>query len=577
MIMDSKDNENIMHIIAIIIIASICLINIAELSYPAVLNDEFGYWANAASFAGYDWKALISETPYYSWGYSLWLVPIITLFPQKLWYKAAIIMNVIFLISSYVLCYKFGRKIFSKVKKELIVIVALTVTLYPSNIIYAQQTWSETLLYFLMWLVAYSIACLDEEFSYICFIMTALLLGYMYIVHARSIGVVLIGFIALLFIAIKHEKKWWLIAVPIIIFFVLNEFNDVIKNYLITEFYGNSSASNLNNVSLDTSTFQNYLMRFMNNIGLFIISLVGKWTYLMLATGMSIVLGIGCVLRELCVALKMKKIFENYAITKSWCAFSVLAMWGICSLQMLGWEQRKDIVVYSRYFEGAIGPLLFLSIMYLVTIMYKKNNWILLAGMVTLVGISFVCYFIENARLFFNTICSPVIGAFYRNMSSPQELYPKITGLCLGFVIMLLGANLAKKRKKYVQVVIVTFICSYLFIGYAGCYFVRDQRKILYDRVVSLKESLELEKKKQEIYYVKYDNDLYSANPKYLQFIMPDTKIQLYSGDEIESKAEQGAYILCHIEDKTMIENLQLNEKYEIVASTQSFKVFVTK
>ena len=79
------------HVIIIIIITGLCCIHIRALDYIFIINDEFGYWAHAISAAGYDWKDLISQTPYYAWGYSIWLIPIIALLPSPgLWYKAAI-------------------------------------------------------------------------------------------------------------------------------------------------------------------------------------------------------------------------------------------------------------------------------------------------------------------------------------------------------------------------------------------------------------------------------------------------------------------------------------------------------
>ena len=70
------------HLIILIIITGLCCIHIRALDYIFIINDEFGYWAHAISAVGYDWKDLISQTPYYAWGYSIWLVPIIALLPS---------------------------------------------------------------------------------------------------------------------------------------------------------------------------------------------------------------------------------------------------------------------------------------------------------------------------------------------------------------------------------------------------------------------------------------------------------------------------------------------------------------
>ena len=58
-----------------ILIAIFSIYRIRELVLPSILNDEFGYWANAAHIFGYDWSGVVSMSPYYSYGYSLFLFP----------------------------------------------------------------------------------------------------------------------------------------------------------------------------------------------------------------------------------------------------------------------------------------------------------------------------------------------------------------------------------------------------------------------------------------------------------------------------------------------------------------------
>lgn len=86
--------------LAIIALLLIYLINAKNTNCLAVFNDEFGYWGNAAAMAGKDWTALMARTPYYSLGYSLFLVPLFKLHLQfSTMYRLAILMN-IFLYTS---------------------------------------------------------------------------------------------------------------------------------------------------------------------------------------------------------------------------------------------------------------------------------------------------------------------------------------------------------------------------------------------------------------------------------------------------------------------------------------------
>lgn len=267
----------LIHGLAVLLIFVLCCLNIRKLDYIAVLNDEFGYWGNAASLAGYDWKELIAETPYYAWGYSIWLVPIIIFFrTPEVWYKAAIFLNIFLLIVSYFFCCGVAKRLFSKVNKNIIYIVCFLVIIYPSNIIYVQVAWSETLLYCLMWVATYLMIRLDEKFSYLKTVVLILVLLYMYMVHARSIGIVGIGLLCILLIILKNKKSVFSFLCVLAIAGLGYAINNYIKGYQLSEFWSNSLVSNMNNVGLNTNTVSAYLEKFVGNFNLFLESIGGK-------------------------------------------------------------------------------------------------------------------------------------------------------------------------------------------------------------------------------------------------------------------------------------------------------------
>ena len=62
----------------------------------SIYPDEFGYWANAAQAAGYDWREITSLGPYYSYGYSLPLFPVLKFAGDGVAaYRIAVFMNVL--------------------------------------------------------------------------------------------------------------------------------------------------------------------------------------------------------------------------------------------------------------------------------------------------------------------------------------------------------------------------------------------------------------------------------------------------------------------------------------------------
>lgn len=569
----SKNKLNIVHIFSVCVILLVCFVHMSKLDFPTVLNDEFGYWANAVSLAGYDWSSLISTTPYYSWGYSILLVPIVVLLPSALWYKAAICLNVLLLIGSYYLCYNFGRKLFSGFNAYVLSVITLIVIIYPGNIVYAQESWSEILLAFMMWMIAYMLSCLDEHYSNGIFIVTSMLIGFMYIVHARTIGVVLVSIPILFTILIKHKKSVWYYLIPIIIFVALYMLNDVMKQYLIMEFYSSSSASNTNNVSINTATIAGYIDKLVQYFSAFVLSLFGKFIYLLIASGLTIIVGISGVIKELFSNIKKKVFFDKHIITKFWCVLSTIAMWGICSLQMLAWEQRKDMLVYSRYFENTVGPLFLLCFVYLIINIEEKRKEIILSGIISVIGIGVVCHYIDKAYSFFNSICAPVFGAFFADVASVTEAYGKLIAYCLGMLMILLTVTIIRNKKLGYNIILVTFFISYILIGYKGSGYVINAREDTKKNIVSSRENMS-EYEDCRVYYVNYEQDPYCVNPKYLQFVMPNREIEICDRTSLKEIIKEDTYVMCHPKDMQTIFSLTEFENVSEVNSSSALIIY---
>ena len=94
----SLSDGYIQQIIPVFLILLTIIVRVKKNEYILVMNDEFGYWSNAASIIGLNWDDLIKYTPYYSMGYSFFLVPIMILIKNPiLMYLVAIILNFIFI------------------------------------------------------------------------------------------------------------------------------------------------------------------------------------------------------------------------------------------------------------------------------------------------------------------------------------------------------------------------------------------------------------------------------------------------------------------------------------------------
>lgn len=564
--------------LAIILIIILCCLNFDKLNYIAVLNDEFGYWSNAVSVVGYNWKELIAETPYYAWGYSLWLIPIILILQTpELWYKAAILLNIFLLICSYFLCCSVGKRIFSGIKENTIYIVGFLVIIYPSNIIYSQVAWSETLLYFLMWLATYMMVKLDEKFSYLKSIVLVVVLIYMYMVHARSIGIVGVGILCLILLLIKNKKSILNIVFILGVFVLGYILNNCIKQYQLSELWCNSTVSNMNNVSLNSHTVLAYFTKIFDNIRLFLESLGGKIIYSIVGTGAIILISLVQFIKEEFINVKTKKFFISNNITKIWCVFSFLISWILCSLQMLSWTERKDIIVYSRYMENAMGPILLIGILYAITKIKETRIALGLALVILLVGLRSVYWRVLEAESFFNSICSPVFGAFYDFFNKDAlKAFACIGVVCFLIFIIFFVASFVKKDLLRCGII---FSCLLLYFGFLidkGNIYMNESRDFFDSSTVPLKTIILDKYDTQEIYYIKNESDPYSVKPKYLQFTIPDKNIHLIDNENLGDNLSD-LLVLVNPSDCESLEEIEGKKDMELVLETSQLNLYYIK
>ncbi len=567
------------HLLAIAIITVSCCIHIKIMNYIFVISDEFGYWAHAISAVGYDWRELISETSYYTWGYSIWLIPIIAILPSpEAWYKAAICLNVLFLILSYFLCYQSGRKLFRELDERLVALVSIIVIIYPSNIVYAEAAWTENLSYLLVWLVTYLIICLDEKFSNKYFICAALVLVYSYAVHNRNIGVVLAGMAALCLVLLKHKKRWLYFPVLCLIMLAGYEGVALVKNHQILSLWSNSKASDMNNVSLDVATITSYSSRLFEQTGDFLISLFGKYIYLLIGTGLTLPIVICKALKDVIKNVKDRKWWRDYQISRIWILLVLIAMYGICAIQMNLWEVRADFVVYARYMENALGPAAFLAIMYYIVYSREARIGLLISAVSLLVGIVPVYYWITHSAGGFNTICSPVVGGFFeavRRNSRINELVLLAAALAIAFVV-LFAMTYCERKALVASIVLAGFGVAYCMLGYYGRQDLVGAREIADGATVPLYNKIGGDLEDNEIYYVK-NNAVDSAcmHPKYFQFLIPDRTIHVTAVEELEQIPDENVIVLVEPADEETAGFLEGNADAELIDESWLFKAYV--
>ncbi len=65
---NSKKGSAVIHVLVCVLIGFVILYRLNQLDNVFIIGDEFGYFANAAHLAGYDWTSAGAVNPYYSFG-----------------------------------------------------------------------------------------------------------------------------------------------------------------------------------------------------------------------------------------------------------------------------------------------------------------------------------------------------------------------------------------------------------------------------------------------------------------------------------------------------------------------------
>lgn len=161
--------------------------------------DEFGYWASAAKWNGYDWSSLTALGSYYSFGYSILLAPILRLGCDGVTaYRTAVALNMLLQALAAPMLYGIFRRIFPASDRQPAVCAVGIALFYPVWIFYAQVTLAEGLLFFLYIGVIYLLARTVEKARPGTILLLSAALVYLYFVHMRTVGVLAAAVLVLL-------------------------------------------------------------------------------------------------------------------------------------------------------------------------------------------------------------------------------------------------------------------------------------------------------------------------------------------------------------------------------------------
>lgn len=166
-----------------------------ETGQPILFNDEIGYWSNSAFFMGDDWTSVTGKIGYYSYGYSLLLIPLRMMADAFYWgwsdlYHAGIVLNGVFLVMSYVIALQLAKRYLPEMNRLIRTAACFTVCTYSTYLVYAHMTWTECTLLCFFWIFLYVMMQLTDHPTLGNHIAFAVIPFYMYTVHQRALGIV---------------------------------------------------------------------------------------------------------------------------------------------------------------------------------------------------------------------------------------------------------------------------------------------------------------------------------------------------------------------------------------------------
>lgn len=521
--------------------------NIANIGIFTVLDDEFGYWGNAAYLAGLDWSDAVSEIPYYSYGYSLLLVPLFWIFDNPVYmYKAAIVLNGILLSISFLLCYDIAKKLIKGTNSYIFMGIAFLISMYPSYIVYSSIAWCECLLILSCWLLTWCFVGLSEESSSYKFILIGFLSIYAYVIHQRTLGILIASIFVISIMKIFnkiHLKQFLMVVIPIIILLIIHIYlKDDIQSHLWLNSFGNLTndySAQLGKIC-QVITIDGLARLFKIFLGQFFY--IGAASYLMGYFGLyELIRKVG---KAIITAVKNRKpdiLNREYNFYPYlFLLIATLSSHAISVIFMIN-PTRFDHIVYGRYIDMIIGIVILLGFIKLMDkdVNLNKILGVILTGFILLTAA--VNYIIKSSGLTtFHSL--QATGLLFIN--TPLSVYlPALVAIFACRLIFLPFAN-NKKMKIKASIIVIT-ICFFLTGNTIAQSTVKYNQSTM--EIVNTVEFINNTDGKLPIYYLWDDQ----GNPDYgkwdnrntanrliadcYQFLLKDENITLVNNSELST------------------------------------------
>lgn len=195
-----------------LVIFLLAIYRLTDTGQPILFNDEIGYWSNSAFLMGDDWTSVTGRINYYSYGYSLLLIPLRMMADAFYWgwsglYHAAIVLNGLFLVMSYAIALKLAKRYLTGMNTLVRTAACFTICTYSSYIVYAHIAWTECTLLFFFWVFLYVMMRMADHPTVGNHTAFAVVSFYLYTVHQRALGIVVTAVLIVLCMRLMRMNR----------------------------------------------------------------------------------------------------------------------------------------------------------------------------------------------------------------------------------------------------------------------------------------------------------------------------------------------------------------------------------
>ncbi len=516
-----------------------------------VLDDELGYWSNAAHLAGFDWSGVTGRMNWYSYGYSLILyvlIRIARLFYGNMTaaYRLAVCANALMCGGVFLLGYGAIRRLTEK--DEWMALVggaasALTVMLVS----HSRVGWTECTLALLTTAVA-AIAVYDPQRKRLALnALLSLLVGYTYLVHNRMAGLLLafaVYAVAVIIAGDRRLQKALALLLPLAAVIVIDGYASrffKVKMWGVAE-----SASNPHTVSMMVGKLKALFS--VQGALAFVREAIGQLWYLGTSTFGLFYLGLIQVFASLKQSVEKRHVGETLAWGLVLFGFvfclGVSVVYWFSVYMPDGARGRADVYYYGRYIENWASIYVALGCCRLRRAFDRKPGWIgvgLFAALHLLATVSIETV-PDMAAKTVNRICvvgTAVVSELFTNRITVRgATIPFLAVAGLFAAAILIGRRRGKLRRLVYVPLIVAILISVAASGKHAKAFIGSYHRSI-DKLYQIEQSeLKLPDNEPRVLVGFPDSfspiDNVCVAMKRLQFLKPRSRCGFAKADALE-------------------------------------------